>query len=365
LWIEARRAPLGKKNELERLERRRYLLVMRRWLVLGTSVLLGIAAFYLWFPRTAELQFANKAHIEGPDIDVHSDRVNNFVERAAHILAEIQQTCAKNNLRFVGTTHFVPTWAQFSPDFLSHIGQTLTTVAVGSDEQNFDLSYENGRLRGYMNRSLEDLPEANLLFDPPDRPKWTKEQAIRVASKFLRIFADPKDARFGAPIADYDHTGSLPYKNKSGSKTYLGCWYVLWPRIDSHGHAFSGDGVKIMFHEGFGPTCVGINLSTPYQEEPGDPISVKDAISYAHDALGGKRRWYTFFSKPHDDSPVVGTSLSIVLPFKDPKGFSSPTADAARLAWVVTFKAPLESPYGYFSVWIDAHTGTPLGRDAM
>jgi len=345
---------------------------MRRLFVVGLVLLLGGAAYYLWLSIATERLQSIAARSESPDIDLHSNRVRTVVERADHILFEIQQTCAESHLRFVGSTRFVPTWAQFSPDFLSHIGQTLTSVEAVSDDHHFTFSYENGRLRDYQNRALDNLPEANLLFDPPDQPKWTREQAIQVAAKFLSIFADPKDARFGLPIANYDHTGAVLSKTKSGLKTYLGSWYVLWPRVDSHGHLFSGDGVKIVFHEGFGPSGAGINLSTSYQEENGDPIPLSNAIADAHDALSRKRHWYSFFWKTHDDSPVRSSCLQIVLPFKDPDNIFGPTADVARLAWIIWFR-PNYSSYpssrGWvdpdFAVWIDAYTGKVIGRDVM
>ncbi len=346
---------------------------MRRVLIIGGAalavVLAGTAAFCWWTLREPSLQIARS---RSPDIDLHSNRVQKAAERADHLLAEIEQTCAENHLRFVGSTHFVPTWAQFNPDFMSHPGQILTSVAIGSNDQEFKLREDNGRLSTYENRVFEKLPETQALFDPPDQPTWSKEQAIAVAAKFLPLFADPKDTRFGAPTADYDHTGAvLSKETKSGTKTYLGSWYVQWTRVDSRGHPFRGDGVRIVFHEGFGPSGVGINLSTPYQEYPSEPIAPSKAVADAYETLAG--HWYQFGAGKYADWPVRYTLLMIVLP--QIKGVYSEsglpaTADAGRLAWEITLENPdlsesSSSPFRFIYIWIDAHTGTFLGNDTM
>jgi hypothetical protein len=308
-----------------------------------------------------------------PGFNLKSNQALILRAKADQILASIQKTSDDLHLRFIGPTRFVPTWGDYRPDFLSPIGLTTKAVELGCTEQTFEFRDAEGQLVSYQNRLADDLPENKVLYDQPDQPKWSNEQAITIATAFEKIFVDTKGTLLGSPRAEYDHTVFVP--SKSGLKSLLGSWRIAWPRIDSKGHIFYGDGITLQIQEGFAPIGVGISLSTPYVEEKEEPIKKADAIAKAREALASKQVDHGFESYADGDSlvenKVRSAELLIVLPPKDIKVLDGPSTGIARLAWEIWFdpqhsKKPTRSIFDdSFAVWIDAYTGKVIGGDAM
>ena len=212
------------------------------------------------------------------------------------------------------------------------------------------------------------MPENKIYYKPADKPTWTPQHAIEVATVFEKIFVDPKGALLGAPRAQYDHM----FGNAAGG-WQLGTWMVSWPRVDSHGHPFYGDGVNIEIQEGFCPLGIGVNLATPFTEQKGAPLTAAVALGKAESSVSWRQFKEKIFyncviadeyQKNVTGDYLLSQQLVVVIPH-----LSKPKE--ARLAWEIWFrprhaKPPSGSWYDEdFSVWIDAYTGDEIGGDAM
>jgi hypothetical protein len=213
------------------------------------------------------------------------------------------------------------------------------------------------------------------LYDHPDVPKWSVDQAIQIATTFRNVLVDPPDAKLGVPAAQYIHTAY------EGSKSYAGYWMVSWPRVDSHGHPFYGDHITIQIPEGYGPLGAGIYLTTPFIEEKGKLMAESDALTRARSYIAWTRSIQEKITaaSSHDDydtivdHKVIGVNLIIVIPHWRSWGdfFADKSSPSSRLAWEFWFE-PIHKgkPSGpiyddRFAVWIDAYTGDVIGGDAM
>ena len=318
-----------------------------------------------------------QALADSPSIDLKTNQIRYLSYKADHILSEMQKTSDALHLRFVGPTHFVPDWGTIDDN---QILMTGVTIRLDSFGHSFTFTDSDSRFNDYQNRLYDELPENQVLYDEPDKPKWSKEQAIAIATAFKKIFVEPTDALLGPPRAEYTHTSFEPSKsNKLRSR--LGMWMISWPRVDGQGHPFFGDHVTIQIQEGFAPLGAGAWLTTPYSEEKTAPISESDALNKAEYVVFWRQLWEKIFYRcvladeyqrniVGDD--ILSKQLTIVLPNRNFFGHLSKASTKARLVWEIWFrprhssKPPASGWWDEdFSVWIDAHTGSVIGGDAM
>jgi len=304
-----------------------------------------------------------------PSIDLRTPQVLVLRHRANQVLSEMKRLCETLHFKFVGPNEFSPAWGSIERDYDGIMSVTGTQVQLGSDAYRFTFREADSRLVSFQDERIGDLPENLVYSDPPDKPKWTPTQAIEMATLFEKIVVEPKDCFLGAPRADYSH-GIV---DSTTGKTMRGNWMVSWPRVDSKGHPFYGDGVALTMQEGMSPLGVCANLTTPYIEEKTEPMALPDAVAKAQQGIAKKEIDRGFESYDVGDVLLENkfdkADLIVVLPAKDPKVLGGPSSGMARLAWVIGFnpqhsKKPAHPIYNdSFSVWVDAHNGKILGSD--
>jgi hypothetical protein len=319
--------------------------------------------------------------LAGPSIDLDTNQVAFLNYKADHILAEMQKTSDDLHLRFVGPTHFVPTWGTINSDD-GGIMITGSTIRLDSAGHSFRFRNSDCRFDGYQNSLYDVLPENQILNETPDKPKWSEEQAIEVGTAFKNIFVEPTDALLGQPHAEYTHT-SFAISKSNTLRSRKGMWMIVWPRVDSQGHFFYGDHVTIQIQEGYAPLGVGVYLTTPYKDEKTELVSEADALTKAMRLIFllqlGEKIFYHCVSVDDYERNIVGDEvlskeLMVVLPKRSFLGHIRSVSESttARLAWVIWFR-PIHSSkppaIGWydedFAIWIDAHTGQIIGYNAM
>jgi hypothetical protein len=247
---------------------------------------------------------------------------------------------------------------------------------LGSESHKFTFRKEDSAFVNYFSTSISELNDGagSPVSDKPDQPQWRQEQVIQAATKFRDAMWDKTGIHLGYPRAQYDHDiyDTVKVKGKSVTKARPGIWRVWWPRTDSKGHPFYGDGVTISLSEKYGLMGASFQLFTPFDEQKTAPLSYDIALHRArvHIAWTATIARYlaSFATDPYEtitgDKPI-SANLMVVLP----NGYAS--SPSAELAWVIWFKpthkAPPSSPTydDRFAVWVDATTGEIIGGDAM
>jgi hypothetical protein len=317
--------------------------------------------------------------------NISSSQVRTLSAKADQILTKIKQTCDELHLQFGGPTTLVATTPRLNEnkigDSIMYIGPT---ICIDSDAHRFTFRQSDNRFTDYHNSSLIDAPAARVFYDQPVKAKWSVEQVIAIAAAFEKVFVDPQDVTLGAPFAEYYDDAEFvgPAGAATLKKYHIGQWTVCWPRVDSKGHPFYGDHVTIQIQEGCAPLGVGVYLTTPYTEEKSDPITEERALWIAEKTafwrqLGEKIFYHCVladeFERNVTGDQILSKQLVIVLPNRSFwGGFSeAPAGTPARLAWVFWFrpihaKPPSGPTYNdSFAIWVDAHTGSVIGGDAM
>jgi hypothetical protein len=308
---------------------------------------------------------------------IQSDQAKVLSFKADQILFKLHGVCSDLRLKFIGPIYFQPTWGWIDQDTSGVLSITGTTMRLASMAHRFTFRQEDNRLTDYTNSLLSDLMYGHdaPLYDQPDVPKWSVDQAIQIAAAFRNILVDPTAATLGKPSARYVHTA------RQGPKSYVGEWMVSWPRVDSQGHPFYGDHITIQIPEGYEPLGAGIDLTTPFVEEKGKPMAESKALANARSNITWTRSAEEKLAAAlsHDDydtivdHKVIGANLMIVIPHWRSWGdfFAARSSPSARLAWIFWFEPihkgkPSSPTYDdRFAVWIDAYTGDVIGGDAM
>jgi hypothetical protein len=343
---------------------------------LAVMLILGVYSYIVNRGNVSKLPADLSAKIQVAAV-IQSDQAAVLSSKADQILFKLNGVCNALHLKFIGPVYFQPTWGGVDQETPGALSTTGTTMRLDSIAHRFTFRQEDNRLTDYMNSLLIDLMEGHgaPLYDQPDVPKWSVDQAIQIATAFRNVLVDPTTATLGKPSARYIHAAH------QGAKSYTGNWMVSWPRVDSQGHPFYGDHVTIQIPEGYGPLGAGIDLTTPFVEEKGKPIAESDALAKARAKIPWARlvEEKLTAASSHDDydiivdHKVIGANLMIVIPHWRSWGdfFKRKSSPSARLAWVFWFqpihkgKPPGPTYDDRFAVWIDAYTGAVIGGDAM
>ena len=290
--------------------------------------------------------------------DAQTDQVQVLNTKANQILAKLHQTCSDLYLKQLGPAHFDSTWKiQRTQEDNEQIMIFGATVELGSKDYTFTLKQSDDSLLDFGN-SITDAPQ-------PDKPHWTETKAIATAAVFLKILAEPLplNVKLGKPDAQYIDTTNGP------SNVHCGYWSVCWPRIDSKNHVFNFDHVTIDIHEGYGASGATIDITTPFNEEKGEPMKESDALSKARVGKLVGRSFDPYSSTDKlIENKFMKSELAVVIPQKNADTSQGPKRGLAnRLAWILWFQ-PIHSEKrrgpGYddsFAVWVDAYNGEIIG----
>jgi len=213
-------------------------------------------------------------------------------------------------------------------------------------------------------------------FDEPQEQRWTSEKATDIASNFALEVLGRLSESFGPAKYEFDRYST--YSQKTKTKRYrVPYWRVQFPRIDSKGYEFQMEYLEIQIYENAGPISLFVKMSSRYEQEEGEPLNqeqvMKIALDYAQELrkrgpVAGMFRGGQIIVKP------ASAKLEIVKPNHLADLSELPTSKVidlnARLAWVIWFEWSKNDPSdarkkGGIGVWIDAHTGKPLGGDAF
>lgn len=205
--------------------------------------------------------------------------------------------------------------------------------------------------------------------EPP--PQWSREKAVGVATRLLRLFVD--DERFRQLKL---RKAKFVYQFMQDDRYYLGEWFMEWVRTSSEGEEFPNDRAWLSLSEVAGLQVLGVEWTSTYEGRPSRLLDKDKAIRLAQ----------RLSAKVAESVPIRGTygklslegqtsaELKIVNPnhilkMKIAYELCFRGDRRARLAWVVTFGAKRETRFegesrprsAEVDVWIDAETGELLG----
>ncbi len=327
---------------------------------LSISVLIAfIAISSIIFAAPNETPVGKVIKISDLTTDIHDPEVQALAAKATQMLDQIAQNCSDLHLKFDGPLVFKLVNAYDDEKMANSIGvpesirDDWKSITLQADECSFKFLKSNQQLLRYSNWKGNQKKTTGW-------KKWNKEEAIKMATPFLKVFAEPFIVRLGEPKASYD-------KNVGG-----GQWCVTWPRIDSQGHPLDQDQVAIWLPGGGSPSDVEVDMNTPFAEKTGKTISKDDALKAALGWSGIKGKWKPASSTDKlIDNKLLGGDLTVVLPQKNADvALGSPEDASGELAWVFWFE-PIHTEkdkLGWddsFAVFVDAYTGKVIGSDGL
>jgi hypothetical protein len=206
----------------------------------------------------------------------------------------------------------------------------------------------------------------------PPKPQWDEKKAAALGAGYLASVLGPVPVNVSAP-----RVRLIPQRD--AAKFCNSTWLVTWARTDKKGHPFERDSLVVELVDGMGPTGLGVNFWSHYEEKDFELIAETKARALA--AAGAKQilgwspgaGWLANFELVGD--PTM--ELRIVNPNNLPDQPSIESLGGAnelnaRLAWVATYKKQYKGPAtpdhtvptgGDLQVWIDAENGQLLGGD--
>lgn len=328
------------------------------------QVLLACLVMLLMFAASIEIKRGVKLPQEG------------LKEKSEVILKRINAFCTANGFRIwdVDTENVQE---------LVYKGTDLEGDLFWIDGKDFSMKFEpsSGNLlecRNFKLRTeLTTIDHKTFReFDEPPEQRWTSEKATDIASNFALEVLGHLPESFGSAKYEFDRFST--YSKKTKIRRYrVPYWIVYFPRIDSKGYEFQMEYLKIEIFENAGPVSLSIKISSRYEQEEGEPLKqeqvMKIALDYAQE-LRKRGPVAGMFSGGQIIEKTANAKLEIVKPNHLADLSELPTSKHidlnARLAWVIWFEWSKNDPSnarkkGGICVWIDAHTGKPLGGDAF
>lgn len=260
-----------------------------------------------------------------------------------------------------------------SPDFvLSFQPSTERLVECQNSKLKESVTQLNGKIRAYIHK-----PE----------PKWTRDRTIQIAHDFIEACLGETPKNVGMPYQVDFEQRNLGFDKESRKPLYgVPHWELFFPRVDKNGYKFQEEAINVEIFEDVGPTSLGVRMPSRYEEVPGEPLKqekvMPEAMAYAKKLTNRSVLSGMFGGGTINETPL-SAKLEIVKPTKigERKNLEGDLTDVdlnARLAWVICFEwtkgksvwsqltgsgSNSVSNKGEIIVWIDAHTGKPLGGD--
>jgi len=305
---------------------------------------------------------------------------NNLSE--AELRQALTKTCDQVNA-YYQTEHFpipVPSPALCSFAFKSDPNYQ-EPIGFFDLDQNHELRLEakvlakSGRVVSFANFAAfhEAYGVRAHLYSEKPAPKWTKDKAVEMASKFAAIFVQPWGNQLGKPNATFDWQFTAFDKATHSIKFKEGEWSITLRRVTASGIPFLTDGVQMGLSENYGPSIVNVFFRAQYNGEDDHitPLAKDKTLIEAYKGLA------RLLASPSGKSWLPGgqskgnpeMALYIVCPNdlqtnKSMLDMVYAQQGKGRLAWVVTYAVYNPSTPAVtdqVSVYIDAKNGSFLG----
>jgi len=227
---------------------------------------------------------------------------------------------------------------------------------------------------------LRNDKASTVLYDLPQTPKWSPDQAVLMAKEFVSAVIGHFPEEVAKPLVKME---ASPVLKREESRKYTQkhpdvTWRVIWPRVDSDGHPFGKDSINVQLNERTGLIAIGFNFFSnyvpPHKIILAQVDAQKAAVAYAKQIMEWGPAQARFVGYKLSDS--LGAEMWIVNPNNITMQQSYEDLGTAhdlnaRLAWIVKFKAlqtgsregTEATGAGEISVWIDAENGKFLGGD--
>ncbi|NJK93458.1 MAG: hypothetical protein HC904_17575 [Blastochloris sp.] len=300
------------------------------------------------------------------------------LELTEPVLARINEFCIKHKFR---TWNLDLTSAR---DF-KHEGTAFEGTEIWFHKRGeflFKYSYKTKKLTSCFHSKF--YTEITMLdhktfreFDDPPEQKWTSESAVGYGHGFARACLGEMPENLGpAKFEFYRQRGT--YNKETNKVRYrIPYWQVEYPRIDKNGYEFQAEYISIKLFEEMGPYSLHVKMYSSYKQVEGEPLKqekvMKAALAYAGEMMKRGAVVGLFRGGKINEAPA-SAKLEIVKPNRLADLSDLPASKDidlnARLAWVIWFEWTNLNPKdarqkGGLAVWIDAHTGKPLGGDAF
>jgi hypothetical protein len=213
---------------------------------------------------------------------------------------------------------------------------------------------------------------SNNYYAEPPKLKWTPEKAVSLATGYAK-------AILGAQMPDNLQPPYVHAYPESDLPRYMdSSWTVMWGQTDKEGHQFMHGSIVVLLTDGHGPTNLGYNFWSHYDDKAITPIAQDKALALAAEGAKEIMAWepgamwlknYELVGNPTMELLIVNPNHLSTLPSIEALGHVDLNA---RLAWVATYKKTYTGPPlsnnlkptgGALQVWIDAENGQLLGGD--
>jgi hypothetical protein len=214
-------------------------------------------------------------------------------------------------------------------------------------------------------------------FDDILKQKWNSELAIKIATGFVECCLGKIPDNVGQAKVEFHQTLGTYNKETQKVRYRVPYWWISFPRVDKNGYEFQMEYIDVEIYEDFGPTSIFVKMPSRYTLIDKKPLKqeqvVEKAVVYAYKLMKSKSVGGLFYGGKINEVPA-SAKLEIVKSnhLADLRDLpSSKDIDLnARLAWVFWFEWTKDDPHdsrknGGIAVWIDAHTGKPLGGDGF
>jgi len=217
------------------------------------------------------------------------------------------------------------------------------------------------------------LHASNKYYPEPPKLKWTQEKVVSLAMGYAKaVLGDQMPYNLKLSIVQ-----ATPQRD--GIRYMDSDWRVIWARTDKKGYKFKSDSLVVQLVDGHGPTDLGYNFWSHYDDKTITPIAQDKALILAAEGAKEILAWapgamwlknYELAGTPTMDLRVVTPNHLTAQPSIESLGRN--TDLNARLAWVATYPKTYTGPSspgqmkptgGSLQVWIDAENGQLLGGD--
>lgn len=265
----------------------------------------------------------------------------------------------------------IPSIFYFKKTFNVWGQQDVVVLESANPIFHIELLPNSAQVVSFANWTSRDV--GNKYYPEPPKLKWTREKVASLAAGYAKaILGAQMPDNLGAPFVQ-----TTP--ERDGLRYMDADWRVVWARVDKEGHRFHRDSLVVLLTDGHGPTNLGYNFWSHYDDKLITPIAQDKALALASEyakqvlAWGPGAPWlqnFELINPPQMDLEVVTPNHLTTQPSIETLGHNSDLN--ARLAWVVYYKKKYKgtiSPGGLIpiggelQVWIDAENGQLLGGD--
>jgi len=214
-------------------------------------------------------------------------------------------------------------------------------------------------------------------LDEAPSQNWSSDYAVELAKKFAQACNGESLKNVGAAKFEFYQERGTYNKATKQARYRVPYWWVILPRVDQNGYEFQMEHVSVKMLEKSGPYWFELQMPSRYELVKGEPLKQEDvmpaALDYAQ-TLTKRGPIAGMFTNGKINETPASAKLEIVKPNRLADLKELPTSKDidlnARLAWVIWFEWSNNNPSesrqkGGIAVWIDAHTGQPLGGDAI